>query len=191
MFIRSERLFLRPGWAEDWQELYHSFADEGIVRNLETAPWPYRPQDARDFMDRMRASALPDFFVTLPSAAGAPLIGGVGLHRDGNEIELGYWIARPYWGHGYATEAVGAVLSVARAIGHRRIVSSHFHDNPASGRVLEKTGFCRTGRRLGRFSSSRGENVPSIEFAIHLGEGGGFDGGNGFDGDDAAPRMAA
>lgn len=191
MFIRSERLFLRPGWAEDWQELYDLFRDEGIVRNLASAPWPYNPEHARDFAARMEANALPSFFVTLPTQTGSALIGGAGLHRVGQEIELGYWIARAYWGQGYATEAVEAVLSVARALGHRRIVASHFHDNPASGRVLEKAGFSRTGRSSSRFSKGRGEDVASIEFAIHLGEDDGFEGGDGFDGDDAAPRMAA
>ena len=46
MFIRSERLFLRPGWPEDWNELFgeiSSVGDSGdaIVRNLASAPWPY------------------------------------------------------------------------------------------------------------------------------------------------------
>ena len=40
MFIRSKRLFLRPGWPEDWTELYTAINDEGVVRNLASAPWP-------------------------------------------------------------------------------------------------------------------------------------------------------
>ena len=47
MFIRSERLFLRPGWPEDWQELLSRIADESVVRNLAKAPWPYTADDAR------------------------------------------------------------------------------------------------------------------------------------------------
>jgi len=40
MFHRSERLLLRPAWPEDWQAVHAAIADEGIVRNLATAPWP-------------------------------------------------------------------------------------------------------------------------------------------------------
>lgn len=184
MFIRSERLFLRPGWAEDWPELCSTIQDEGIVRNLVHAPWPCRPEHASVFQQRMQAQGLPRFLITLPSDAGS-VIGCVWLEGRDQEIELGCWIARGHWGHGYATEALRAVLSVADAIGHRRIVARHFHDDPASARILEKAGFSRTGRRPSRFSAARGEHALSIEFEIYLGKGDGFDGG------DAAPRMAA
>ena len=54
MFIRSERLFLRPGWPEDWQELEPLIADEKVVRNL--APWPYTGEDARRFLETPQES---------------------------------------------------------------------------------------------------------------------------------------
>ena len=185
MFIRTERLFLRPGWAEDWPEICDTIQDEGIVRNLAHAPWPCRPEHAIAFQERMATHGLPRFVITLPSSAGSAVIGCVWLEDRDQDIELGWWIARGYWGHGYATEAVRGLLSVADAIGHQRIVARHFHDDPASGRILEKVGFGRTGRMPSRFSPARGEHALSIEFEIHLGEGDGFDGG------DAATRMAA
>ena len=40
MFFRSERLFLRPVWPEDWQAILNGIADEAVVRNLARAPWP-------------------------------------------------------------------------------------------------------------------------------------------------------
>ena len=40
MFARTERLLLRPGWAEDAPALARAIADEQVVRNLATAPWP-------------------------------------------------------------------------------------------------------------------------------------------------------
>ena len=46
MFARTERLLLRPGWREDAPALFRAIADEGIVRNLAQAPWPYGPGDA-------------------------------------------------------------------------------------------------------------------------------------------------
>jgi RimJ/RimL family protein N-acetyltransferase len=170
MFIRSERLFLRPGWPEEWSELLALIDDEEVVRNLARVPWPYTAEDARAFAAREHERMLPNFFITLPSAAGARLIGHVGLARDGREVELGYWIGRPYWGQGYATEAARALLSLARVLGHERLVASHFVDNPASGRVLRKLGFCPTGVVRNRFSLGRGGEAPAQQLALVLGD---------------------
>jgi RimJ/RimL family protein N-acetyltransferase len=183
MFIRSERLFLRPGWPEDWEDLLEIINDDGVVRNLARAPWPYTMEHAMEFAARQQERLLPHFFITLPSSEGARLIGSVGLGRDGDEIELGYWIARDHWGHGYAAEAARAVLRLAEALGHRRIVSHHFADNPASGRVLAKAGFSPTGKQSLRFSAGRGEHMLAVSYAIELG-------GVGAD-DDASGEMRA
>jgi RimJ/RimL family protein N-acetyltransferase len=171
MFIRSERLFLRPGWPEDWQELHARIGDEGVVRNLASAPWPYTAEDARDFVGKSQDERCPHFLVTLPTSKGpAELIGGVGLGRIDGEVELGYWISRAHWGQGYATEASRAVLSLARTLGHRQIVSGHFIDNPASGAVLRKVGFTPTGRVRQRHSLARGYDAQSVEYRLDLGE---------------------
>ena len=175
MFIRSERLFLRPGWPEDWRELLAGIADEGIVCNLAKAPWPYRAEHARDFAAKRQDKRFPHFLVTLP--ASGELIGSVGLGRqDDGQVELGYWIARAQWGKGYAPEASRAVLRLARTLGHDRVVAGHFVDNPASGRVLAKIGFRPTGQVLQRFSLARGREVDSIEYAIELGSSADSDG---------------
>lgn len=169
MFIRSERLFLRPGWPEDWAEVLSAINDEGVVCNLATAPWPYTMDDAMEFARRPQERMLPHFIVTLPSAEGAKLIGSVGLGRKDGEVELGYWIARSHWGQGYATEAARAVLRLAEALGHRRIVAGHFADNPASGRVLAKAGFKPAGKPVLRYSLARGGDAPSVPFEVQLG----------------------
>ena len=171
MFIRSERLFLRPGWPEDWQELHARIADEGVVRNLATAPWPYTAEHARDFAGLLQDGRCPHFLVTLPTANGpAALIGGIGLARIDGEVELGYWISRDHWGQGFATEAARAVLRLARTLGHRAIVAGHFIDNPASGAVLRKVGFAKTGRQRQRHSLARGYVAQSVEYRLELGE---------------------
>jgi len=60
--------------------------------------------------------------------------------------ELDYWIGRPYWNRGYATEAVrGALRWVKRDWRRNVVVAGHFTDNPASGQVLCKAGFLYTG----------------------------------------------
>ena len=177
MFIRSERLFLRPAWPEDWEELLAVIADEGIVRNLARAPWPYDPDHARDFAARPQDARLPNFFIS--TASNGELIGSVGLGRDDEgRTELGYWIARPHWGNGYAPEAARAVLRLAKTLGHRKVVAGHFVDNPASGRVLAKIGFRPTGKVVPRFSLGRGHEVESVQYATDLGAASDCDGGN-------------
>ncbi|GAM04854.1 MULTISPECIES: GNAT family N-acetyltransferase [Novosphingobium] len=178
MFLRSERLFLRPGWAEDRDELYAAIADPEVVCNLASAPWPYAPGDAARFLARPAEHGLPTFLITRPDLPGAPILGCIGLAHLGDgaaqrdEVELGYWIARPHWGQGYASEAARGVLSLARTLGHTRLVASHFIDNPASGAVLRKAGFRPTGRLVERYSSGRGESAMALEYTLALEDGG-------------------
>lgn len=174
MFHRSERLFLRPAWPEDWQALFGGIADEGVVRNLARAPWPYTAGDARAFASRGDDSRFPTFMLTLPHPGGAQLVGCAGLaaaDMDGADAELGYWIARPHWGRGYATEASLAVLEVAAMLGHRRIEAGHYIDNPASGRVLRKAGFEATGRVQPRDCLARGQAVEAAIYVRDLQQG--------------------
>lgn len=173
MFIRSERLFLRPGWPEDWAELLAAIGDEDRAANF-----AYPAENARSCVLRPQERMLPHFLVTLPSKHGARLIGSAGLHGDEDGAALAYWIARPYWGQGYATEAVRAVLSLARAIGHRKVIAYHFADNPASDRVLRKTGFVPTGSVSMRPSMACGEPSPAQRYAADLAVGGGDDDGD-------------
>ena len=98
------------------------------------------------------------------------LAGFTGLwpFRDPPVLELLYGIAESLWGQGYATEAAGGVLEVARLLGHRRIHAGHFVDNPASGRVLRKLGFMPTGVTRPRMSCARGQEVMAHEYALDL-----------------------
>ena len=189
MFIRSERLFLRPGWPEDWAELFALIDDEQVVRNLSRAPWPYSPEDARAFASMPQGGRHPNFFVTLPGGGGARLIGCVGLVEHEGETELGYWIARQHWNRGYATEAARAVLSLARTLGHRRIVASQFLDNAASARVLAKVGFRPTGEFVARPCPARQATVAARIHSLDLGQPGDCD--NGGDGGESVPAMRA
>lgn len=161
MFHRSQRLLLRPIWPEDWEGVFSGIADKDIVRNLATAPWPYTKQHARDFARLPCDPAHPRFLITL--ADNAEIIGCMGLRPDQDAMELGYWIARCHWGQGFATEAGEAVLQIARMLGYSRILASHFEDNPASGRVLQKLGFRPTGRRIAQFSCGRGAKAMTRE----------------------------
>lgn len=166
MFARTTRLLLRPGFAEDAPELARAIGEQAIVRNLATAPWPYGEEQAREFLSMERDDALPSFLI-LQRTTGAPrIVGGVGIGRraDRDALEIGYWIGRPYWGLGFATEAGRAVLRIARALALPRLTAGHFVDNPASGAVLRKLGFRPTGQIVRRHSLARGGDVASAEF---------------------------
>lgn len=161
MFARTDRLLLRPGWAEDAEALFAAIADEGIVRNLASAPWPYTLADAHGFLAAPRAADTPSFLMFRRTRGAPQLVGAVGIGRHPDDgLELGYWVARPYWGLGYATEGARAVIDLARdSLRHNRLVAGYFADNPASGRVLAKLGFRPTGT-VQRHSAGRGAAAP-------------------------------
>lgn len=169
MFARTPRLLLRPGFPEDAPALALAIADESIARNLATVPWPYRVRDAEAFLACPRDPVLPSLLI-FERGDGAPqLVGACGLgRRPSGAVELGYWIARSAWGRGLATEAAEALIDIARALGLDRLEGSHFLDNPASGRVLEKLGFQATGMVAPRLSCARGTDAPSRLMRLNL-----------------------
>ncbi len=173
MFHRSQRVMLRPIWPEDWPGIYEAINDETVVRNLARAPWPYTPADAQAFACLPRKADEARFLITLPEAAGAPVVGCIGLEPlDGGGHELGYWVARAWWGRGIATEAVHGILEVVRMRGWNRVSAEHFLDNPASGRVLHKAGFAPTGQTALRYSRGRGCEARVACFALDLADQG-------------------
>ena len=65
--------------------------------------------------------------------------------REGEPL-IGYWIAKPYWNQGMCTEALKLMIEHIKATTCiMSLISGHFVDNPASGRVMEKCGFVATG----------------------------------------------
>ena len=169
MFARTPRLLLRPGFPEDAPALAAAIADEAIVRNLATVPWPYRMRDAEAFLARPRDPVLPSF-LAFERTGGAPqLVGSCGLgRRPSGAVEMGYWIARPHWGRGFATEACIALVEIARTLDLASLEGSHFLDNPASAWVLEKLGFEAIGIVAPRMSCARGTEVPARLMRLRL-----------------------
>ena len=173
MFARTERLLLRPGWAEDAPALAAAIADEMIVRNLGTAPWPYGLRDAEAFLAQPRDPVLPSFLVFERTGGAPKLVGFCALkRRPSGAVELGYWIARDAWGRGFATEACRALIDIAATLGLARLEGAHFLDNPASGRVLEKLGFEPVGITAPRLSCARGTEVQARLMRLSLADAG-------------------
>ncbi len=173
MFARTTRLLLRPGWAEDAPALARAIADEAIVRNLSTAPWPYGVAEAEAFLAAPRDPIFPSLLITERTSAAPRLIGACGFgRRPSGAVELGYWIARPHWNRGFATEAGRALIDIARTLKLPQLEASHFVDNPASGRVLEKLGFAATGLSAERFSCARNGDAMTRLFRLVMVEDG-------------------
>jgi RimJ/RimL family protein N-acetyltransferase len=165
MFARTERLLLRPGWGEDAPALFNAIADEAIIDKLPGTSWPYRAEDAEAFLLRDKgADDLPELLIYARTRGAPKLVGGIALRETGSgeTAELDYWIARPCWGLGFATEAGQAVIGMAKD--GMKIRSGHFPDNPASGRVLEKLGFQPTGEVEKRWSAVRGQEVDCLMY---------------------------
>ncbi len=149
--IETPRLSLRPFVAEDASRLAYFLGDYEVAKMTATVPHPYLPIAAEGWIlmqsaARGKGETFP-FAITTRSAG---LIGSCGLkRRDLSGLaawELGYWIGKPYWGEGYVSEAVTALLDWARReLKAEVFTAGHYVDNPASGRVLEKLGFSRTG----------------------------------------------
>ena len=172
MFIRTERLLLRPGWIEDAPALASAIGDEAILTKLAQVPSPYRIADAEWFLSQPHQRPDVPLLIFQRTHGNPRLIGGTGLHNQGGEAEIGYWLARDVWGLGYATEAARAVINMARhSLRLPRLVSGHFIDNPASGKVLTKLGFRPTGQIVARESKARGTSVPCILYDLDLSKG--------------------
>ena len=186
MFVRTERLTLRPGWIEDAPEVARAIGHWDVCSKLAQVPWPYALGDAETFLGMQQDSDRPVMFIHLHEDGKVRLIGAIGIHRDPNgDDELGYWLTPSAWGRGYATEAGRAVVRMAReSLRLKRLVSGHFIDNPASGKVLRKLGFRPTGRVVPRASRARGIEVPCLVFELDLAE-------DGAGCDDPRTRMAA
>lgn len=155
--IQTERLKLRALCMKDAPSIARYAGDEGVARMISHAPTPYLTCAAEGWIMTLRARApLAEDFVFALDLEGEGLIGVIGAHkrRAGDGFEIGYWIGRPFWGRGYATEGLRGLLAEARSLGP--LHAGHFADNPASGRVLQKGGFAYTGETEQTFSIGRG-----------------------------------
>lgn len=157
--IETQRLTLRVPAKADIERVAAFCVDHDVARMTTRMPSPYTRAHAEDFVARCRAQNRTRENTFAIDLVDEGLIGVVGLFPpvEGG-LELGYWIGRPYWGRGYATEAVKGALEWARTSWRKRCVSAgHFADNDASGRVLVKAGFLYTGVVEHKPSIARGE----------------------------------
>ena len=147
--LETKRLALRAPQLEDAKTVAMLANDRRIAENTARIPHPYRESDAENFIagvNKPYGDAL--FLITLHDGT---ILGACGLMLQEETPELGYWLGVPYWGKGYATEALHALVDYAFTdLGHTALQAGARVTNPASRRVLEKCGFQWTGVGLYR-----------------------------------------
>jgi RimJ/RimL family protein N-acetyltransferase len=161
--ISTERLRLRRPRKSDADAIARFCNDLDVARMTSRIPHPYGLADAEDYLagldhkDPLREAT---FAIEHPADG---LIGMMSFFPDdAGRSEIGYWLGRPYWGQGYATEVTERALVWAnRDWGRRYVMAGHFSDNPASGQVLCKAGFLYTGEVKLLPSVARGGEAPA------------------------------
>ena len=154
--IGTRRLILRPLRESDAAAIFALFNDWDVMRWLSSPPWPYTRGDAEAFVRAMRAPADDTAEVAFAITLQDRLIGSIGLRpRPASNLQsdaglnVGYWLGRAYWGHGYMTEALRALVNHVFALsGEAAIFCGAFADNRASLRVQEKAGFMPAGETV-------------------------------------------
>jgi len=146
--LETKRLALRAPRLEDAKSVAALANDRRIAENTARIPHPYRMTDAEGFISGANKAGDAVFLITLRDGT---IVGGCGIVSEDETPELGYWLGVPYWGNGYATEALHAVVDYAFTdLGHEALQAGARVTNPASRRVLEKCGFQWTGVGLYR-----------------------------------------
>jgi [ribosomal protein S5]-alanine N-acetyltransferase len=168
--ITSARLTLRPFTLADAARVCDLIGDFEVSKMVSRAPYPYRLEDAHNWLGthaEMRAAGT-DFPYAITTSDNG-VIGAIGLHATqrlahlaADAFELGYWLGKAYWGHGYATEAGRALIAAYDIDVGKAIVSGHFTENPQSGHVLEKLGFHYAGVPSTIYCLARQMEVPDL-----------------------------
>jgi RimJ/RimL family protein N-acetyltransferase len=142
--ILTERLLLRWPRMEDAEAVFDSYAqDEEVTRYLRWAPHG-EPRETWEFLWRTVNAAADGsrqtWAITLRDDPGDTLRGMIELTMHDFKAEVGYVLARPFWGRGLMTEALRAVVEFAFCRGLYRVWGVCDVDNTASARVMEKAG---------------------------------------------------
>lgn len=140
--LATDRLILRPPDTADLPAVARGLADFEVARWLPRVPYPYGDQHARDWLETVPAEPLAHHAIFAIAHADHGVIGCISV-----VTELGYWLARPFWGRGLMTEAVRAVLDWHFAQGANAVAAGALEGNAASLAIQHKFGFVETARR--------------------------------------------
>ena len=150
VIIPAERLILRP-WVEHDAEILFKYASDPEVGPR--AGWPPH-KSVGESREIIRTLFCNDHTWAMELNETGEAIGYIGYYIHGesnidigeNHAEVGYWVARPYWNLGLCSEALRVLIDYCfQERGFSTLWADYFPENPASGKVMEKCGFCDTG----------------------------------------------
>lgn len=165
--LETKRLVLRAPRLEDAKAIAALANDRRIAENTACIPNPYTLSDAEAFVENANTGDQDAVFVI--TLREQTIIGACAVTPQDQAGELGYWLGVPYWGKGYATEALHAVIDHAFTdLGYAALQAGARVTNPASRRVLEKCGFQWTGVGLYRIRAIN-SSAPIDRFRLERG----------------------
>jgi ribosomal-protein-alanine N-acetyltransferase len=146
--IVNDEIYLSEIRASDKAALVEHLAEKEIYNRTLRIPYPYTESDAEQWIERVAEKTRSDGQPTSWAIRhnNDNLIGGIGYERlsigKSHRAEIGYWLAKPFWGRGIMTAVVRRTCEIGFAqFGLTKIVAHTFASNAASARVLEKCGF--------------------------------------------------
>ncbi|KAA3598107.1 MAG: N-acetyltransferase [Calditrichaeota bacterium] len=150
--LKTKRLILRPYTLKDSKRVQLLAGDKEIARTTLLIPHPYADGEAEKWISTHKSSFEAKESVTfaIVSKESNLLIGGIGLTLSLNHerAEMGYWLGKEFWNQGFTSEAGKALLDYGFSeFKLNRIDAHHFHNNPSSGKVLQKIGMKYEGRQ--------------------------------------------
>lgn len=156
----TRRLTLRPPLQVDAESMAAALSNPNVARNLSKVPHPYSLAEAEKWI-RSKANEPCVFTIHREQLAGVVSI------IDGPDMpKLGYWLAEPFWGNGFMTEAARAALAHAfRRFDVDSIGSYAIADNQPSLNIMAKLGFEEVGKGT-VFNITRGEGYPTIKTEV-------------------------
>ncbi|MFT3685422.1 MAG: diaminopimelate epimerase [Phycisphaerales bacterium] len=169
--LTTERLILRPMTPADAKAVATLAGDKRISDMTLTVPHPYKPEQAVAWISthRLSHSASINTVWAMTDKTTGELVGTMGLvYNRHNGAEVGYWTGVPFWGKGYATESLAAVLAYAfeqRTPPLQRVDAHHFFGNDASGKVMQNAGMVSEGQCLSA-ARKHGEPLNVMRYAI-------------------------
>ncbi len=163
--IESERLVMRALCPADAGKVAGLANNRKVAEMTVLIPHPYTVQDAQDWISS--AGEAESLTLAVCKKSNGELIGSCGYHlTEAGSPEIGYWIGEPYWNHGFATEAVRAMVDhVFTSTEFELLTAGCRVTNAASRSVLDKCGFQWVGARLCRIRSL-GASVPADSFRL-------------------------
>jgi ribosomal-protein-alanine N-acetyltransferase len=169
--LETARLILRRPVMSDAEGIFASYASDPEVTHF--LGWP-RHQSVRDTHAFLLFSAAewarwPAGPYLILHRGDQRVIGSAGLGFQSRDAAVtGYVLARAAWGQGYATEALAAMVDLARSLGVRRLIALCHADHRSSQRVLDKCGFHEAGSRPVEFPNLAGRQQPARCFELTI-----------------------